>query len=331
MRNRNLDMSTHEPGEAGPNGSGDQAPIITVVGATATGKSDLALDLAEHLGGEIINTDSMQFYRGMDIGTAKLPVEERRGTPHHLIDILDVTAEANVQDFQARARTAIADIRNRGHRPILVGGSGLYVRAAVDHMEFPGTDPDLRARLEAEAAADRWSLHQRLRELDPTAAEKITVNDQRRIARALEVIELTGRAFSAQLPDYQEIEPTIHLGLSMDRPILHERIAARVELMWDQGWVDEVRSLLEVGLAEGRTASRAIGYAQIRRHLDGELSAAEAKEETIVRTRQFARRQDTWFRRDPRIHWIDGSAADAERNRARALDILAGPTDRMET
>ena len=331
MRNRNLDMSTHEPGEAGPNGSGDQAPIITVVGATATGKSDLALDLAEHLGGEIINTDSMQFYRGMDIGTAKLPVEERRGIPHHLIDILDVTAEANVQDFQARARTAIADIRNRGYRPILVGGSGLYVRAAVDHMEFPGTDPDLRARLEAEAAADRWSLHQRLRELDPTAAEKITVNDQRRIARALEVIELTGRAFSAQLPDYQEIEPTIHLGLSMDRPILHERIAARVELMWDQGWVDEVRSLLEVGLAEGRTASRAIGYAQIRRHLDGELSAAEAKEETIVRTRQFARRQDTWFRRDPRIHWIDGSAADAERNRARALDILAGPTDRMET
>lgn len=324
-------MSTHEPGEAGPNGSGDQAPIITVVGATATGKSDLALDLAEHLGGEIINTDSMQFYRGMDIGTAKLPVEERRGIPHHLIDILDVTAEANVQDFQARARTAIADIRNRGHRPILVGGSGLYVRAAVDHMEFPGTDPDLRARLEAEAAADRWSLHQRLRELDPTAAEKITVNDQRRIARALEVIELTGRAFSAQLPDYQEIEPTIHLGLSMDRPILHERIAARVELMWDHGWVDEVRSLLEVGLAEGRTASRAIGYAQIRRHLDGELSAAEAKEETIVRTRQFARRQDTWFRRDPRIHWIDGSAADAERNRARALDILAGPTDRMET
>ena len=324
-------MSTHEPGEAGPNGSGDQAPIITVVGATATGKSDLALDLAEHLGGEIINTDSMQFYRGMDIGTAKLPVEERRGIPHHLIDILDVTAEANVQDFQARARTAIADIRNRGYRPILVGGSGLYVRAAVDHMEFPGTDPDIRARLEAEAAADRWSLHQRLRELDPTAAEKITVNDQRRIARALEVIELTGRAFSAQLPDYQEIEPTIHLGLSMDRPILHERIAARVELMWDQGWVDEVRSLLEVGLAEGRTASRAIGYAQIRRHLDGELSAAEAKEETIVRTRQFARRQDTWFRRDPRIHWIDGSAADAERNRARALDILAGPTYRMVT
>ena len=316
-------MSTHEPGEAGPTESGDQAPIITVVGATATGKSDLALDLAEHLGGEIINTDSMQFYRGMDIGTAKLPVEERRGIPHHLIDILDVTAEANVQDFQARARTAIADIRSRGHRPILVGGSGLYVRAAVDHMEFPGTDPDIRARLEAEAAADRWSLHQRLCELDPTAAKKITVNDQRRIARALEVIELTGRAFSAQLPDYQEIEPTIHLGLGMDRRILHERIATRVELMWHHGWVDEVRSLLEVGLAEGRTASRAIGYAQIRRHLDGELTAAEAKEETIVRTRQFARRQDTWFRRDPRIHWIDGSATDAGRNFEHAGAVIA--------
>ncbi|MCU4297839.1 tRNA (adenosine(37)-N6)-dimethylallyltransferase MiaA [Brevibacterium permense] len=300
----------------------DTSPIITVVGATATGKSDLALDLADRLGGEIINTDSMQFYRGMDIGTAKLPADERRGIPHHLIDILDVAEEANVQDFQARARAAIADIRERGLRPILVGGSGLYVRAAVDHMEFPGTDPEMRARLEAEVAGDRWALHQKLRELDPKAAEKITVNDQRRIARALEVIELTGRPFSAQLPDYQEIEPTIHLGLSMDRAILHERIATRVELMWDHGWVDEVTRLLDVGLAEGKTASRAIGYAQIQRHLAGELTAAQAKEETTIRTRQFARRQDTWFRRDPRIRWIDGSAADAEQNLAAALDVL---------
>ncbi|AZU01203.1 tRNA (adenosine(37)-N6)-dimethylallyltransferase MiaA [Brevibacterium linens] len=302
----------------------DNAPIITIVGATATGKSDLALDLAGRLGGEIINTDSMQFYRGMDIGTAKLPVDERRGIAHHLIDILYVTEEANVQDFQARARAAIADIRGRGLRPILVGGSGLYVRAAVDHMEFPGTDPQLRARLEAEVAVDRWALHQKLRELDPKAAEKITVNDQRRIVRALEVIELTGRAFSAQLPDYQEIEPTIHLGLSVDRAALHERIAARVDLMWDHGWVDEVIRLLDAGLAEGKTASRAIGYAQIQRHLSGELTAAEAKDETTIRTRQFARRQDTWFRRDPRIHWIDGSAADAEQNLAAALDVLGG-------
>ena len=300
----------------------DTSPIITVVGATATGKSDLALDLADRLGGEIINTDSMQFYRGMDIGTAKLPIDERRGIPHHLIDILDVNEEANVQDFQARARAAIADIRGRGLRPILVGGSGLYVRAAVDHMEFPGTDPEARARLEAEVATDRWMLHQKLRELDPKAAEKITVNDQRRIARALEVIELTGRPFSAQLPDYQEIEPTIHLGLSMDRAILHERIATRVELMWDHGWVDEVTRLLDVGLAEGKTASRAIGYAQIQRHLAGELTAAQAKEETTIRTRQFARRQDTWFRRDPRIHWIDGSSADPEQNLAAALVAL---------
>ena len=300
----------------------DVSPIITVVGATATGKSDLALDLADRLGGEIINTDSMQFYRGMDIGTAKLPVDERRGIPHHLIDILDVTEEANVQDFQARARAAIADIRERGLRPILVGGSGLYVRAAVDHMEFPGTDPQVRARLEAEVATDRWALHQKLRELDPTAAEKITVNDQRRIARALEVIELTRRPFSAQLPDYQEIEPTVHLGLSMDRAILHERIATRVHLMWEHGWVDEVIRLLDAGLAEGKTASRAIGYAQIQRHLAGELTAAEAKEETTIRTRQFARRQDTWFRRDPRIHWIDGSSADPEQNLAAALVAL---------
>ncbi|HJF77531.1 MAG TPA: tRNA (adenosine(37)-N6)-dimethylallyltransferase MiaA [Brevibacterium linens] len=300
----------------------DVSPIITVVGATATGKSDLALDLADRLGGEIINTDSMQFYRGMDIGTAKLPVDERRGIPHHLIDILDVTEEANVQDFQARARAAIADIRERGLRPILVGGSGLYVRAAVDHMEFPGTDPQVRARLEAEVATDRWALHQKLRELDPTAAEKITVNDQRRIARALEVIELTGRPFSAQLPDYQEVEPTIHLGLRMDRAILHERIATRVHLMWEHGWVDEVIRLLDAGLAEGKTASRAIGYAQIQRHLAGELTAAEAKEETTIRTRQFARRQDTWFRRDPRIRWIDGSVADPEQNLAAALVAL---------
>lgn len=300
----------------------DVSPIITVVGATATGKSDLALDLADRLGGEIINTDSMQFYRGMDIGTAKLPVDERRGIPHHLIDILDVTEEANVQDFQARARAAITDIRERGLRPILVGGSGLYVRAAVDHMEFPGTDPQVRARLEAEVATDRWALHQKLRELDPTAAEKITVNDQRRIARALEVIELTRRPFSAQLPDYQEIEPTVHLGLSMDRAILHERIATRVHLMWEHGWVDEVIRLLDAGLAEGKTASRAIGYAQIQRHLAGELTAAQANEETTIRTRQFARRQDTWFRRDPRIHWIDGSSADPEQNLAAALVAL---------
>ncbi|MDN5712034.1 MAG: tRNA (adenosine(37)-N6)-dimethylallyltransferase MiaA [Brevibacterium aurantiacum] len=301
-------------------------PTITIAGATATGKSDLALNLAEHLGGEIINTDSMQFYRGMDIGTAKLPIDERRGITHHLIDILDVREEANVQTFQRQAREAIADIRTRGKRPILVGGSGLYVRAATDRMEFPGTDPDVRSRIESEVEADRWGRHRHLQEIDPAAAAKITPNDSRRIVRALEVIELTGRPFSAQLPDYQAIEPTIHLGLSVERKILHERIASRVEAMWEHGWVDEVRSLLERGLAEGRTASRAIGYAQIQQYLAGKLDRDDAQEQTTIRTRQFARRQDTWFRRDPRIVWIDATEGDHEANAASALEAVATTT-----
>ncbi|MGO1916633.1 MAG: tRNA (adenosine(37)-N6)-dimethylallyltransferase MiaA [Brevibacterium aurantiacum] len=301
-------------------------PTITIAGATATGKSDLALNLAEHLGGEIINTDSMQFYRGMDIGTAKLPIDERRGITHHLIDILDVREEANVQTFQRQAREAIADIRTRGKRPILVGGSGLYVRAATDRMEFPGTDPDVRARIESEVEADRWGRHRHLQEIDPAAAAKITPNDSRRIVRALEVIELTGRPFSAQLPDYQAIAPTIHLGLSVERKILHERIASRVETMWEHGWVDEVRSLLERGLAEGRTASRAIGYAQIQQYLAGELDRDDAQEQTTIRTRQFARRQDTWFRRDPRIVWIDATEGDHAANAASALEAVATTT-----
>lgn len=295
-------------------------PIITIAGATATGKTDLALNLAEHLGGEIINTDSMQFYRGMDIGTAKLPVSQRRGIPHHLIDILDVEEDANVQAFQLLAREAIADIRARGRRPILVGGSGLYARAATDRMEFPGTDPQVRARHESEVEADRWGRHRHLQDLDPVAAAKITPNDSRRIVRALEVIELTGRPFSAQLPDYEAIEPTLHLGLRVERQSLHERIAARVATMWEKGWVDEVKALLDRGLADGKTASRAIGYAQIQRHLAGELDCHSAQEDTIIRTRQFARRQDTWFRRDPRIVWIDGTAGDHDANAAQALE-----------
>ena len=297
-------------------------PIITVVGATATGKSDLALDLADHLGGEIVNTDAMQFYRGMDIGTAKLSPAERRGIDHHLIDILDVTDEANVQTFQAQARAAIAEIRARGHRPILVGGSGLYARAATDRLDFPGTDATVRSRLEAEVDADRWAAHARLADLDPVAAEKITVNDVRRIVRALEVIELTGRPFTASLPEYTEIEPTIHIGLALDRGTLHDRIARRVALMWEAGWVDEVRTLLDRGLAQGKTASRAIGYAQIQDYLAGTIDAAAARASTTVRTRQFARRQDTWFRRDPRITWIDSGVSDAGARLNAALSIV---------
>ncbi|WP_313450638.1 tRNA (adenosine(37)-N6)-dimethylallyltransferase MiaA [Brevibacterium casei] len=297
-------------------------PIITVVGATATGKSDLALDLADHLGGEIVNTDAMQFYRGMDIGTAKLPPAQRRGIEHHLINILDVTDEANVQTFQEQARAAIAEIRARGHRPILVGGSGLYARAATDRLDFPGTDATVRSRLEAEVDADRWAAHAKLAGLDPVAAEKITVNDVRRIVRALEVIELTGRPFTASLPEYTEIEPTIHIGLALDRGTLHDRIARRVDLMWDAGWVDEVRTLLDRGLASGKTASRAIGYAQIQDYLAGTLAADAARESTTVRTRQFARRQDTWFRRDPRITWIDSGVSDAGARLEAALSIV---------
>ncbi|MGO2186549.1 MAG: tRNA (adenosine(37)-N6)-dimethylallyltransferase, partial [Brevibacterium aurantiacum] len=202
----------------------------------------------------------------------------------------------------------------------------LYVRAATDRMEFPGTDPDVRARIESEVEADRWGRHRHLQEIDPAAAAKITPNDSRRIVRALEVIELTGRPFSAQLPDYQAIEPTIHLGLSVERKILHERIASRVEAMWEHGWVDEVRSLLERGLAEGRTASRAIGYAQIQQYLAGKLDRDDAQEQTTIRTRQFARRQDTWFRRDPRIVWIDATEGDHEANAASALEAVATTT-----
>ncbi|GAA3833483.1 tRNA (adenosine(37)-N6)-dimethylallyltransferase MiaA [Brevibacterium ammoniilyticum] len=315
-------VSDTEASQSTTQGADTIPPVITVVGATATGKSDLALDLADHLGGEIVNTDAMQFYRGMDIGTAKLPPAQRRGIDHHLIDILDVTDEANVQTFQAQARAAIAEIRARGHRPILVGGSGLYARAATDRLDFPGTDATVRSCLEAEVEADRWAAHARLADLDPVAAEKITVNDVRRIVRALEVIELTGRPFTASLPEYTEIEPTIHIGLALDRGTLHDRIARRVDLMWEAGWVDEVRTLLDRGLASGKTASRAIGYAQIQDYLAGTLDADAARQSTTVRTRQFARRQDTWFRRDPRITWIDSGVSDAGARLNAALSIV---------
>lgn len=286
-------------------------PVINIVGATATGKSDLAVALAQQLGGEIINADAMQFYRGMDIGTAKLPVEERGGIAHHLIDILDVTEDASVADFQTRARTIIRQLQGRGQVPILVGGSGLYVRAATDVMTFPGTDPAVRARLESEAAAHgAGQLHARLTELDPAAAAKITTGDTRRIVRALEVIELTGQPFTAHLPRYEYALPTVQIGLADDRAALSERIAARVHRMWEAGWVEEVTGLLNAGLREGRTASQAIGYAQIIDHLDGKTTAEAAIESMIVRTRQFAKRQLTWFRRDVRIHWLPATSAE---------------------
>jgi tRNA dimethylallyltransferase len=279
-------------------------PVIAVVGPTGSGKSDLAVNLALELDGEVINADAMQFYRGMDIGTAKITPAERKGVPHHLLDILDVTQEASVSDFQQQAREVIADVHARGKRAILAGGSGLYVRAALDVLEFPGTDPLLRARLEAEQAErGTQELLARLRSVDPVSAERLS--DARRIIRALEVHELTGRPFSSFMPRREYYQAAIQVGLSVDREVLRERLAVRVHRMVDAGLLDEVRRLDTLGLRRGKTAPRALGYAQFLRVVDGTSTVDAAAEETIVATRQFARRQLTWFRADPRITWMD--------------------------
>ncbi|NUP59855.1 MAG: tRNA (adenosine(37)-N6)-dimethylallyltransferase MiaA [Pseudarthrobacter sp.] len=282
----------------------DAPPVIAVVGPTGSGKSDLAVNLALELDGEVINADAMQFYRGMDIGTAKMTAAERKGVPHHLLDILDVTQEASVSDFQQQAREAIDDVHARGKRAILAGGSGLYVRAALDVLEFPGTDPALRARLEAEhAGLGTEALLARLKAVDPASAARLS--DARRIIRALEVHELTGRPFSSFMPRREYHQPAIQLGLSVDREVLRERLAARVHRMVEAGLLAEVRRLDAQGLRRGKTASRALGYSQFLRVVDGLSTVTEAAEETIVATRQFARRQLTWFRADPRITWLD--------------------------
>lgn len=282
-----------------------EPPIVAIVGATATGKSDLALDLAERLGGEIVNTDAMQVYRGMDIGTAKVPREQRRGIPHHLIDIAEVGQVASVAEFQRSARAAITDCRARSVTPILVGGSALYTRAILDEFEFPGTDAPLRARLEAELEEHGSAvLHARLERLDPAVAQGILVSNGRRIVRALEVIELQG-SFSSSLPDHVYRDPNTHqIGLDIDRPTLHERIARRVDRMWADGLVEEVRSLIPLGLRASRTASRAIGYQQALSFIDGEIDERAAREQIAAATRRFARRQDSWFRKDARVRWL---------------------------
>jgi tRNA dimethylallyltransferase len=280
-------------------------PVIAVVGPTAAGKSELSLRLASVLDGEVINADSMQLYRGMDIGTGKLAAGDRGGVPHHLLDIWDVTEPASVSAYQRLARTAIADILARGRTPILVGGSGLYVRAAIDNLEFPGTDPMVRTRLERElAVVGPAVLHARLASADPAAAAAILPGNGRRIVRALEVIELSGRPFTATLPDYTSVLPTTQLGIAVPRAELDQRIAARVGRMWLDGLVDEVRRLVAAGLRGGRTASRALGYAQVLRFLDGDLTEPEAQDQTARATRRFARRQESWFRRDPRVRWL---------------------------
>jgi len=288
-----------------PDAAGSASPpLVAVVGPTGTGKSDLALELAERLGGEIVNTDALQFYRGMDIGTAKLPVAERRGIPHHLLDVLEVTEEASVADFQAQARGVIEDIESRGLRPVLVGGSGLYVRAALDVLEFPPTDAAVRARLEEEAAdAGLEVMRARLAAVDPVSAARL--GDERRVVRALEVFELTGRPFASFMPTREYLRPTVQIGLDLDRAVLHQRLHARVVAMASAGLLDEVRELDAQGLRSGRTASRAIGYAQFLKVLDGEESLDWAVEDTTVATRKFARRQITWFRGDPRVSWLN--------------------------
>jgi tRNA dimethylallyltransferase len=301
-------------------------PVVALVGATASGKTGLSLDLAERLGGEVVNTDAMQVYRGMDIGTAKLPVEDRRGIPHHLLDVLDITEPATVALFQGWAREAVADIRGRERGPVLVGGSALYTRAIIDRFEFPGTDDSLRRELEAELErAGSHALHQRLAGVDPAAAAQIEPDNGRRVVRALEVIALTGRPYSASLPQLEYVDPlTVQVGVDIDRPTLDERIERRVDEMFASGFVEEVEALLSRGLAEARTANRAIGYREVVGFLAGDRTLAEAVEQTKAATRRFARRQDSWFRKDPRIVWVGHDDPARTEIAVRAVEALAG-------
>ncbi|WP_406269895.1 tRNA (adenosine(37)-N6)-dimethylallyltransferase MiaA [Actinacidiphila glaucinigra] len=285
----------------------DVPPVIAVVGPTAAGKSDLGVALAQALGGEVVNADSMQLYRGMDIGTAKLTEDERQDVPHHLLDIWDVTLAASVAEYQRLARAEIDRLLAAGRTPVLVGGSGLYVRAAIDALEFPGTDPQVRARLEAELdTLGSGPLHARLAAVDPEAARVILPSNGRRIVRALEVVEITGRPFTANLPGHDSVYDTVQIGVDVPRPELDERITLRVDRMWEAGLVGEVTALEGAGLREGRTASRALGYQQVLAALAGECTDAEARAETVRATKRFARRQDSWFRRDRRVRWLSG-------------------------
>jgi tRNA dimethylallyltransferase len=309
-------------------------PIVAVVGTTASGKTGLSLDLAERLGGEIVNTDAMQVYRGMDVGTAKLPADERRGIPHHLLDTLSVREPATVAQFQGWARAVVAELRARDTTPVLVGGSPLYTRAVLDHFEFPGTDDAVRARLEAELAeVGATALHERLAAVDPEAAARILPENGRRVVRALEVVEITGRSFTASLPRLEYVEPrTVQVGVAIDRPTLDARIERRVDEMFANGLVQEVARLLEGGLAEGRTAASAIGYREVAAHLAGELTLDEARERTVVATRRFARRQESWNRRDPRIVWVPHDAPDKVEQALAAIDgALSAPASTLGT
>ena len=294
-------------------------PVVAVVGPTATGKSELGLALAERLGGEVVNADAMQLYRGMDIGTAKLTVAERRGIAHHQLDVLDVWQDASVARYQVQARRDLDEIAGRGARAVVVGGSGLYVRALLDRLEFPGTDPDVRARLEqrAEQYGTRH-LHDELARLDPAAAIAIGPANTRRIVRALEVIEITGRPYTANLPEQVYVVPAVPIGLDCDRAVLDERVEQRVERMWSGGLVTEALGLALRGM--GRTASRAVGYAEVLAMVRGESDEATARAAVAANTRRLARKQMNWFGRDPRVHWLDSRDPDLV---ARALELVA--------
>jgi tRNA dimethylallyltransferase len=310
------------------------AVTIVLVGPTASGKSALALAMAKRLtaGGrpaEIVNGDSMLVYRGMDIGTAKPTPGELAAVPHHLVDIYDIDRTATVADFQRLARATIEDCRARSVVPIVVGGSALYIRAIVDDFRFPGTDPSIRAVLEADLERlGPEELHRRLAVADPAAADLIEPRNGRRVVRALEVIALTGEPFQAALPEHVAVLPDVALiGLDVDRPTLDRRIADRVHAMWRQGFVEEVRQLADRGLRDGVTASRGLGYRQVLAHLAGELDEEQAMTDTITATRRFARRQDSWFRRDPRITWLPYDAPDLL---SRALDAALRPPAAVE-
>ncbi|BBZ54265.1 tRNA (adenosine(37)-N6)-dimethylallyltransferase MiaA [Mycolicibacterium phocaicum] len=294
---------------------------IAVVGPTGTGKSALALDLAEQLGGEIVNADAMQLYRGMDIGTAKLTVPERRGIVHHQLDVLEVTDNATVAKYQAAAAADIEDIAARGAVPVIVGGSMMYIQALLDEWSFPATDPAVRARWEDRLAeVGVTALHGELARVDPEAAASILNTDGRRIVRALEVVELTGRPFAASAPQIGAPRwDTLIVGLDWDTEILDDRLQRRTDLMFATGLVDEVLALRARGLRDGVTAARALGYAQVLTALDvggDDAAIAEAQERTFIGTRRYVRRQRSWFRRDHRITWLAG---DAEGNAAETI------------
>jgi tRNA dimethylallyltransferase len=297
--------------------------VIAVVGPTAAGKSDLGVALARIFGGEVVNADSMQLYRGMDIGTAKLTEGERGGIPHHLLDIWGITRTASVAEYQKLARAEIDRLLAKGSTPVLVGGSGLYVRGAIDNLDFPGTDPVVRERLEEQLTLrGSGALHARLAAADPEAARAILPSNGRRIVRALEVIEITGKPFTANLPGHDSVYDTVQIGVDVARPELDERIARRVDRMWAAGLVEEVRTLEAQGLREGRTASRALGYQQVLAALAGKCTQDEARAETVRATKRFARRQDSWFRRDPRVHWLSGASADRAELLTRAQGLI---------